>query len=142
MTKTHRGLCLLRNELRRRCRIYPGGTVAGDAYRRDLAVTYMSRISHLLASVVLDDASAALDGMDAVLGEVRRSEFLGLADDGTDAADELAREVEAARDEVQYLIDDGMGDEGCEALVLSAMEDRILPQAEEALTRFREEVAP
>lgn len=107
-----------------------------------MIVTYISRISHLLASVVLDDASAALDGMDAVLCEARRSEFLGLTDDGTDAADELAEEVEAARNEVQYLIDDGMGDEGCEALVLSAMEDRILPQAEEALTRFREEVAP
>ena len=37
MTNTHRGLCLLRNELRRRCRIYLAGTLAGDAYRRDLA---------------------------------------------------------------------------------------------------------
>ena len=31
-----RALCLLRNELRWRCRIYPAGTVAGDAYRTEL----------------------------------------------------------------------------------------------------------
>ena len=42
MTITHRGLCLLRNELLRRCRIYPAGTVAGDAYRRDLAAVLRS----------------------------------------------------------------------------------------------------
>jgi hypothetical protein len=102
---------------------------------------YIARIAQLLADVVLDDASDALDGMDAVLGEAKRSDFLGLSDDDADAADELAEEVEAARNEVQYMIDDGMADEGCEALVFSAMEDRILPQAEEALARFRDEIA-
>ena len=102
---------------------------------------YISRIDRLLSSVVLDDASAAFDGMDAVLSEAKRSEFLGLSDDDADVAEELAFEVEAALNEVQYMIDDGWADDGYSGAVLNKMENEILPQAEEAVSRFRAEVA-
>lgn len=102
---------------------------------------YISRIDRLLASVVLDDASAAYDGMDAVLSEVALSDFLGLSDDAADAADELAFEIEAAVNEVQYMIDDGWAEDGYGGAVLNKMENAILPQAEEAVSRFRAEVA-
>lgn len=101
------------------------------------AADYLIRIELLIAGVALNDASAALDGMEAVLVEVKRRDFLPFSDEEAEAADELEEEIEDAVMEIGYLIDAGMADEGNEDAVMGAMEGRIILQACDAVESFR-----
>ena len=101
------------------------------------AADYLIRIELLIAGVTLNDASAALDGMEAVLAEVKRRDFLPFSDEEAEAADELEEEIEDAVMEIGYLIDAGMADDGNEDAVIDAMEGRIILQACDAVESFR-----
>jgi hypothetical protein len=98
---------------------------------------YLIRIELLIAGVTLNDASAAFDGMEAVLAEVKRRDFLPFSSEESEAADELEEEIEDAVMEIGYLIDAGMADDGNEDAVMDAMEGRIILQACDAVERFR-----
>ena len=102
------------------------------------AIDYMDRIELLIAGVTLNDASAAVDGMEAVLAAVRRlRDFYGFSVEEAEAADELEDEIEGAVMEVGYLIDAGMADDGNEDEVMAEMEGRIIQDVLDAVANFR-----
>ena len=105
-------------------------------------------VEDLVSRVTLNDASDAISDMEKVVyaaqqfqggGYTERDDlnfWNAIPEDIEDASDDLIQAVETARDEVQYLIDEGYADEGDEEYVMRKMENEIMPQVEDAVEDF------
>ncbi len=108
----------------------------------------LDRVERLVAKVTLNDASDAFSDMEKVSDVVSLFEGGGytesgnlhfwnnIPDDIEDGADDLQQAVEAARDEIQYMIDAGMADDGYEDAVMEKMENEVMPQVDDAIVDF------
>lgn len=108
----------------------------------------LDRVERLVAKVTLNDASNAHNDMEHVSDVVSLFEGGGytesenlhfwndIPDDIEDGASDLQQAVESARDEIQYMIDAGMADDGYEDAVMEKMENEIMPQIEDAIADF------
>jgi hypothetical protein len=94
----------------------------------------LEKMDRLVEEITLDDASDALNDVERVLDAANFSSgFYDLPSDLSDDAYALEQELEAARDEVQYLIDE----DADEDRVMDAMENEVLPAVEGAIRKFR-----
>jgi len=94
----------------------------------------LEKMDRLVEEITLNDASDALNDVERVLNAANFSSgFYDLPSDLSDDAYALEQELEAARDEVQYLIDE----DADEDRVMDAMENEVLPTVERAIQTFR-----
>jgi len=94
----------------------------------------LEKMDRLVEEITLNDASDALNDVERVLDAANFSSgFYDLPSDLSDDAYALEQELEAARDEVQYLIDE----DADEDRVMDAMENEVLPTVERAIQTFR-----
>jgi len=94
----------------------------------------LEKMNRLVEEITLNDASDALNDVERVLDAANFSSgFYDLPSDLSDDAYALEQELEAARDEVQYLIDE----DADEDRVMDTMENEVLPTVERAIETFR-----
>lgn len=105
-------------------------------------------VEDLVSRVTLNDASDAISDMEKVVYAAQQFQDDGyttrddlnfwnaIPEDIEDASEDLIQVVEAARDEIQYMIDAGMADDGYEDAVMEKMENEIMPQVEDAVEDF------
>jgi len=94
----------------------------------------LEKMDRLVEEITLNDASDALNDVERVLDAANFSSgFYDLPSDLSDDAYALEQELEAARDEVQYLIDE----DADEDRVMDTMENEVLPAVERAIETFR-----
>jgi hypothetical protein len=94
----------------------------------------LEKMDRLVEEITLNDASDALNDVERVLDAANFSSgFYDLPSGLSDDAEELDMELEAARDEVQYLIDE----DADEDRVMDTMENEVIPKVESAIQKFR-----
>jgi len=114
--------------------LYGSGSAARASALPDPVERQLEKMDRLVEEITLNDASDALHDVERVLDAANFSSgFYDLPSDLSDDAEELDMELEAARDEVQYLIDE----DADEDRVVDAMENEVLPTVERAIQTFR-----
>jgi hypothetical protein len=110
------------------------GSAARTPVLLDPVERQLEKVDRLVEEITLNDASDALNDVERVLDAANFSSgFYDLPSGLSDDAEELDMELEAARDEVQSLIDA----DADEDRVLDAMENEVLPTMERAIQTFR-----
>ena len=110
------------------------GSAARTPVLLDPVERQLEKVDRLVEEITLNDASDALNDVERILDAANFSSgFYDLPSGLSDDAEELDMELEAARDEVQSLIDA----DADEDRVLDAMENEVLPTMERAIQTFR-----
>jgi hypothetical protein len=114
--------------------LYGSGSAARAQALPDFVERQLEKMDRLVEEITLNDASDALNDVERVRDAANFSSgFYDLPSDLSDDAEELDMELEAARDEVQYLIDE----DADEDRVMDTMENEVLPTVERAIETFR-----